>query len=384
MAKRTKIDELNILNSDTEQEDTSFDYKDYIEHYFDPMQISEKQRRERIEEAEELFDAVLLFLIWCEENPENVQIEDTKREMENLYKEVIFQKVEPDDYIDIYVQFFISNLVDVTTKNQGDEYFTSVERTTNIACNEANSVVNYSEVQTAKRLGYLYKQWVAELDERTRLDHVGMNGKIIPIDAYFVFNDCEMIMPHDEVNGTARQCVNCRCSMKYLTNNINQRFEDATESFKIKSETFDVELDSSYTDKDGNTYYVDGKKVIQDHSDKEYEIAKLLKAKLGGDISLVPRVLVPQNIKTPDYIYRGESLDLKEIKGNSKNALYNAIHKKKRQSKNFVFDVSESELTTEDFINQMESLYKRNATGFVDKTILVRDNEIVRILQKRK
>lgn len=214
MAKRTKIDELNILNS--EQVEASFDYKDYIEHYFDPMQINEKQRRERIEEAEELFDAILLFLIWCEENPENVQREDTKREMENLYKEVIFQKVEPDDFIDIYVQFFINNLVDVTTKNQGDEYFTSVERATNMACNEANSVVNYSEVQRAKESGYSHKQWVAELDERTRFDHIEMDGSIVPIDDYFAFSDCLMFMPHDEVNGTARQCVNCRCSLKYI------------------------------------------------------------------------------------------------------------------------------------------------------------------------
>ena len=62
------------------------DYKDYMEHYFDTMQISEKQKRERIEEAKEILDAILLFLIWCEENPENVQREDTKRDMENLYK----------------------------------------------------------------------------------------------------------------------------------------------------------------------------------------------------------------------------------------------------------------------------------------------------------
>lgn len=218
MAKRMKIDELNILNNEQE---ASFDYKDYIEHYFDPMQISEKQRRERIEEAEELFDAILLFLIWCEENPENVQREDTKREMENLYKEVIFQKVEPDDFIDIYVQFFIGNLVDVTTENQGNEYFTSVERAANVACNEANSVVNYSELQKAIEQGYTYKQWVAELDERTRFDHIEMDGVIVPIDDYFAFSDCLMFMPHDEVNGTARQCVNCRCSIQFKKNILN-------------------------------------------------------------------------------------------------------------------------------------------------------------------
>ena len=46
-----KIDELNILSSENTHEEESFDYKDYMEHYFDTMQISEKQKRERIEEG---------------------------------------------------------------------------------------------------------------------------------------------------------------------------------------------------------------------------------------------------------------------------------------------------------------------------------------------
>lgn len=218
MAKRTKIDELNILRSDesAEYEEEAFDREDYIEHYFDIMPISEKQRRERIEEAEELFDAILLFLIWCDENPENVKLEDTQRDMQNLYKEVVFQRLEPSEFVDIYVPIFISNLVDVTVENKDKPYFTSIERATNIACNEANTVINYAELQEAKEQGYQYKQWLAELDNRTRDDHISMDGTIIPIDDYFVFPDCMMFMPHDEINGTAMQCANCRCSLKYL------------------------------------------------------------------------------------------------------------------------------------------------------------------------
>lgn len=206
MAKRTKNDELNIL-----------DYHDYIRHYFDPMQITDKQKRERIEEAEELFDAILLFLIWCDESPENVKQEDTQREMGNLYREVIFQKVEPDNFIDIYVPIFIGNLVTTTTENANNKYYTSIDRAANIACNEANSVINYADLQRAKDQGFLYKKWIAERDDKTRIDHVSMNGAIVPIDAYFIFDDCEMLFPHDEVNGTAQQCVNCRCSVEYRT-----------------------------------------------------------------------------------------------------------------------------------------------------------------------
>ena len=217
MAKRMKIDELNILNSENTQEEESFDYKDYMEHYFDTMQISEKQKRERIEEAKEILDAILLFLIWCEENPENVQREDTKRDMENLYKEVIFQKVEPDDFVDMYVLFFINNLVDVTTENEGDEYFTSVERATKIACNEANSVINYAELQKAIEQGFTYKQWHTELDEKVRETHQEMEGVTIPIKEPFFVGNSRMMMPHDITMGAdAREIVNCRCSLSFL------------------------------------------------------------------------------------------------------------------------------------------------------------------------
>ena len=97
----------------------------------------------------------------------------------------------------------------------------------------------------------------------------------------------------------------------------------------------------------------------------------------------MPKVVSPSGVRTPDYIFRGENLDLKEIHSSKQDALYNAVHRKSRQASNFVFDITKSELPTEDFIKQMESLYSRTHTRFVDKTILIRDNEIIKILQKR-
>ena len=240
MAKRTtKIDELNILRSDesSEYEEEVFDRKDYIEHYFDVMPISEKQKRARIEEAEELFDAILLFLIWCDENPENVQLPDTQRDMQNLYKEVVFQHVEPSDFIDIYVPLFIGNLVDVTVKNQGDEYYTSVERAANVACNEANTVSNYFELQTAKELGYKYKQWHTELDEKVRTTHQVMEGKTIPIDEPFKVGASLMMMPHDiSLGADASEIVNCRCALSFLDTISDKTtdIENETENDTIK------------------------------------------------------------------------------------------------------------------------------------------------------
>lgn len=210
---RAKIDELNILSSEpTENDSDAFDYHDFILHYFDRMQISEKQKKERIEAAEEIFDAVLLFLMWCENAPERVLEDATLRSFENMYKEVIFQYSEPDEYFDAYVLVFIADLVKTTLDHMGEEYFTSIERAANVAANESNTVLNHVDIENAKLLGYNYKTWVAELDDRTRKDHEEMNGWTIPIDDWFIFDDCMMQFPHDEVNGTARQCANCRCS----------------------------------------------------------------------------------------------------------------------------------------------------------------------------
>lgn len=217
---RAKIDELNILNApsiEDEEESSSkaFDYHDFITHYFDPMKITDKQKKERIEAAEELFDAILLFFMWCDNAPERVQEEATQRSFENMYKEVLFQYAEPDDYLDAYVTLFIPQLIKVTLDHQGEDYFTSVERAAFNAANESNTLFNHLDLEKAKLLGFKNKTWVAELDDRTRPDHVEMNGWTIPIDDWFVFDDCMMQFAHDEVNGSPRQTVNCRCATKY-------------------------------------------------------------------------------------------------------------------------------------------------------------------------
>lgn len=209
---QTRIDELNILDSSE-----VFDREEFINHYFDTMQISEKQKKERIEAAEEIFDAILLFFIWCENAPERVQEEDTLRSFENMYKEVIFQYGEPDEYFSTYVPIFISNLISVTLAHQGEEYFTSVERAANVAANESNSVINHVELQQAIEDGYTKKQWHTELDDKVRPTHQEMEGMTIPIDEPFVVGMSLMMMPHDiSMGADPQEIVNCRCSLSYL------------------------------------------------------------------------------------------------------------------------------------------------------------------------
>ena len=211
-----KIDELNILGGNTENSSDSFDYHDFILHYFDPMQISERQKKKRIEAAEEIFDAILLFFMWCENAPERVEEENTVRSFENMYKEVIFQYSEPDDYLDKYVTFFMNYLIRVTLEHPGEEYFTSVERAANVAANESNQVIGHKEFEDAKLLGYTKKIWRTELDERVRLSHQEVEGMTIPIDDLFVVGDSLLLFPKDISHGAdPREIVNCRCSLEF-------------------------------------------------------------------------------------------------------------------------------------------------------------------------
>lgn len=134
---------------------------------------------------------------------------------------------------------------------------------------------------------------------------------------------------------------------------------------------------------DGVKYTVDGKYVLLDYSKKEKEIAELLERELGGEIFMVPRVLNPQGVSTPDYIFRGERFDLKELSGESKNVVYNAIAKKERQANNFILDFSKSPLRVEDIYDQIDKIYWSKHTGFVDKLIVVRNNKLIKIFSKK-
>lgn len=169
--------------------------------------------------------------------------------------------------------------------------------------------------------------------------------------------------------------------------------EDSTEKYRavdVTEEWFrDAQPDShEVTDLfeyivDGITYKVDGKYVRLDYSDREKEVAQLLEHRLGGELFMVPRILNPPGISTPDYLFRGEAFDLKELQGTSKNLIYNVISKKKRQACNFILDISCCPLPEEELCRQVDGIYWSKHTTFVDKIILVKGGEIRRIFRRK-
>ena len=98
---------------------------------------------------------------------------------------------------------------------------------------------------------------------------------------------------------------------------------------------------------------------------------------------MVPRIVYPQGKSTPDYIYNGEKYDLKEPVGESKHVLYNMVAKKKTQACNFIFDVSNCPLSEKDVLNQVKELFQSRHTGFIDKIILINDQNVIGVYKRK-
>lgn len=134
----------------------------------------------------------------------------------------------------------------------------------------------------------------------------------------------------------------------------------------------------------GATYTVDGHNVVLDYSAHEKEIAELLEREFGGELYMVPRVNNPQGISTPDYLFRGKGYDLKTLsKEAGENTIINRIKKARKQSKNFILDLTNAKKITVSVLkSQIQRIYKDKETAFVDTIIVIRNGNIVVVVKK--
>lgn len=159
-------------------------------------------------------------------------------------------------------------------------------------------------------------------------------------------------------------------------------YKNITNNFG-KVQKYSVKEQQYYIDDNGNKYKIDNRNVKIKANQKEREVAKLLGRIYGGQVNLVPVVLNPKGIKTPDYMVNGEKFDLKEIFGNGRNTLDTAISKKKKQSHNFIFDISQSEMSKDEATSQIEKIYTLKNRIWVDTIILIQDNKVLKIYKRK-
>lgn len=133
----------------------------------------------------------------------------------------------------------------------------------------------------------------------------------------------------------------------------------------------------------GTAYRADGKHVILQPTEQEREVAAILSEKYGKRVAYVPQVMYPAGIQTPDYLIDGVKFDLKSPTGKGKNLLYGMLAKKKKQSPNFIFDITDCPLSEEEIKSQINGLYASHHTRFVEKIVVVKNREIIKVYDRQ-
>ena len=142
-------------------------------------------------------------------------------------------------------------------------------------------------------------------------------------------------------------------------------------------------IDMKEYDVNGVTYKVDGKRVTLHPTEQERSVAAVLSKKYGMIVEFVPQIMYPQGIQTPDYLINGERFDLKTFKSSGKNVFYNMIAKKKKQSPNFIFDITECPLSAEEIERQINGLYSSHHTRFIEKIVVMKDGKIEKVYMRK-
>jgi uncharacterized protein with gpF-like domain len=181
--------------------------------YFKVMDISEEDRKKRIDYAFLFYEAVWYVLTMIRLENERNRLDDKESyrvSLEYRIKDIIEDTPVDEEYIENITE----DIIDTTFRHLDDEYFLSERRAVLIAQNEANTVMNGADFFNAKKSGKTHKQWIAQLDEKTREWHLLIDGTFIPIDEKFKVGGEEMRFPHDPT-ASPENLVNCRCTCIY-------------------------------------------------------------------------------------------------------------------------------------------------------------------------
>lgn len=219
MATQTNFDELNKLQSSDETvKGKAIDY----EQYFGEMELTDEQKEKRIALAKSLDD--VFFFLFALINSELALgneldaiylISLTDNRLRDVLSEFGIDKLGAYAYLSAYITKAVEDIVNATIKNKEDKYFTSDDRAKYIAENEANSIENYIELQEAIDNGFTKKMWVTMRDRKVRHSHTIVGGEVIGIYDTFKVGVSEMLAPKILISGQDKECINCRCSLKY-------------------------------------------------------------------------------------------------------------------------------------------------------------------------
>ena len=209
-----------------------FDELNQLKRFFSIMEISEEEKNKRCDLAYLFYDAIwyTFMLVRAENDLERIRneresiingdnkvkynIDETsfKITLQNRLEDALNRDEIP--YEKEYINRLVDDITETTKRHPDDIYYLSKDRALVIAQNEANTVYNHADYESARQNGKQFKVWLTENDERVRMEHAEVDGQKIPIDELFIVGGEQMRYPHD-YNATPQNIINCRCVCVY-------------------------------------------------------------------------------------------------------------------------------------------------------------------------
>lgn len=216
----------------------------------------------------------------------------------------------------------------------------SAIRTARTAVTGAQNAGRMDSYAAAKNMGIeLQKEWLATLDNRTRHEHAMLDGQRVDNDKPFEVDGYKLMFPGDP-SGEPHLIYNCRCTMIAAVKGIDTsdalrrdrdgllpdmtyaQWETSKRGYEGKqlspyragNDSRVKDVSKKYLEKAqprmGKVRYENGYK-LGGHS-REIAVAKQINNLFGGKIVLLKESNA-QNMKTPDYLWRGKQWELKSI-----------------------------------------------------------------------
>ena len=197
-----------------------FDELNQLKRFFSTMDISDDEKKKRSDLAYLLYDAIYFTFAIIKVEKEIDERDFTKNALlVDQYRDTLLNRIQ-DALSDVpyepdYLTRLVNDIIETTDRHPDDPYYLSRNRALLIAQNEANTAYNHADYENARKSGKQYKTWIAEIDDKTREWHLEVDGTRIPIDEKFQVGTDVMRYPHDYLNGSAENLVNCRCTCLY-------------------------------------------------------------------------------------------------------------------------------------------------------------------------
>lgn len=184
--------------------------------WFGDMEISETEKKERKELAEEielLFMA--LFLMAADKQDKQLCLDYARSQYKQLCNKFLGAN-KTSAYINQYVNMITENILDVTLDNIKSDYYTSQDRAIFIAANEANTIGNYREQVQKIKNGYKFKTWMTQGDDKVRPTHILVDNTKISVFEPFNVGGSKLMFPRDySLGADSNEIINCRCVAIY-------------------------------------------------------------------------------------------------------------------------------------------------------------------------